>query len=309
MRHYSKVQQGRSLMTRRQLVSRLAAVAATGGWAPASIMDAWAQPANGSAVKLGAQTNAWPIDPTRFDTVLGVLDQIRKLGYAGFETGFLNLSHQFKFPEPARISIAKTGLTFFGVHIFLPTEHNDHTTRLPPASLYEEVARGSVALGAQRLIFSGIPAESTDDLKRKIAALNAAGAFSKSLGLPLAYHNHWWEFQSKVGEIEALYNETDPALVSFLLDAGHAYRGGADVPAFLRKHHGRIIALHLRDYHDGKQVPLGAGTFPLAEVAATLKHLNWKGWVLNEEEREDGSKPGLTVMEPAFEALQKAFLQ
>jgi inosose dehydratase len=146
-------------------------------------------------------------------------------------------------------------------------------------------------------------------LKAKIAGLNQAGAFSKSLGLPLAYHNHWGEFQSKAGEIEALYTQTDPALLSFLLDAGHAYRGGADVPVFIRRHHERIIALHLRDFRDGQQVPLGEGTFPLGEVAATLKQLDWKGWVLNEEEREDGSKQGLTVIEPAFRALQKAFPQ
>jgi inosose dehydratase len=295
------------MMTRRQLLQTLAAAAASARLAPVSFTDAWAEPAKGSSIKLGAQTNAWAIDPAHFDTFLGVLEQIRKIGYAGFETGFLNLGQQFKSPEAARVSIANTGLTFFGIHIFLPPERIDPASKLPPASLYEEVARGGVALGAQRLIFSGAPAASTDDLKRKIAGLNAAGAFSKSLGLPLAYHNHWWEFQSKVGEIEALYAETDPALVSFLLDAGHAYRGGADVPAFLRKHYGRIVALHLRDYHNGKQVPLGAGSFPLAEVAATLKHLEWKGWVLNEEEREDGTKLGLTVMEPAFEALQKAF--
>jgi len=260
-------------------------------------------------IQLGAQTNAWAIDPTHFDTFLGVLDQIKKTGYAGFETGFLNLRPQFKSPEAARSSIAKSGLTFFGIHIFVPMERMDPATHLPPVALYEEVAHGGVALGAQRLIFSGAPAATTDDLKRKIAELNAAGAFSKSLGLPLAYHSHWWEFQSKVGEIDALYAETDPALVSFLLDAGHAYRGGADVPAFIRKQHDRIIALHLRDYRDGKQVPLGEGTFPLTEVAATLKQLNWKGWVLNEEEREDGSKQGLSVMEPAFQALQKAFPQ
>jgi inosose dehydratase len=263
--------------------------------------------ASDSSIKLGAQTNAWSIDPTRFDTFPGVLSQIRKIGYTGFETGFLNLRGQFESPESARTSIANTGLTFFGIHVFLPPERNDPATKLPPASLYEEVGRGGVALGAQRLIVSGAPAASTDDLKRKIAGLNAAGAFSKSLGLPFAYHNHWFEFQSKVGEIEALYAETDPAMVSFLLDAGHAYRGGADVPAFLRQHHGRIIALHLRDYRDGKQVPLGAGTFPLAQVAATLKQLAWKGWVLNEEEREDGSKLGAAVIEPAFEALEKAF--
>jgi inosose dehydratase len=290
------------MITRRQLMQRAALFAAAG-----RLASAWT-PAK-SRIELGAQTNAWAIDPARFDSFLGVLDQIKKIGYTGFETGFFNLRPQFKSPESARSSIAKSALTFFGIHIAIPFDRNDPMTHLPPAALYEEVAHGGLALGAQRLIFTGGPSASTEDLKRKIAGLNAAGAFSKSLGLPLAYHNHWWEFQSKVGEIEALYTETDPALVSFLLDAGHAYRGGADVPAFLREHHDRIIALHLRDYSNGQQVPLGQGSFPLAEVAATLKHLNWQGWVLNEEEREDGSKLGLTVMEPAFAALRKAFPQ
>jgi inosose dehydratase len=289
-------------MTRRELIQNSAFMAAGCRLAPAWTTGAY-------AIRLGAQTNAWPIDPTRFDTFLSVLDQIKQVGYAGFETGFLNLRPYFNSPEPARHGIASSGLTFFGIHIFLPPERWDPATHLPPATLYQEVAHGGVALGAQRLIFSGASAPNTDDLKRKIAGLNAAGAFSKSAGLPLAYHNHWWEFQSKVGEIEALYAETDPALVSFLLDAGHAYRGGADVPAFLRQHHQRIVALHLRDYQNGQQVPLGNGTFPLAEVAATLTDLKWKGWVLNEEEREDGSKLGLKVMEPSFQALQKAFPQ
>ena len=288
------------MTTRRQLIQNSAFLAAgcrlARGWAAAA-----------PDIRLGAQTNAWPIDPARLDTFLSVLHEIKQVGYSGFETGFLNLRPCFNSPQPARNSIASSGLTFFGIHIFLPPERWDPATHLPPATLYQEVAHGGAALGAQRLIFSGAPAPTIDDLKRKIAGLNTAGAFSKSVGLPLAYHNHWWEFQSKVGEIEALYEETDPALVSFLLDAGHAYRGGADLPAFLRQHHARIIALHLRDYRDGKQVPLGAGSFPLAQVAATLKQLGWKGWVLNEEEREDGSKLGAGVIEPAFEALQKAF--
>jgi inosose dehydratase len=288
------------MITRRQLMEKVALFAAGTCFARAWTVER-------PAIQLGAQTNAWTIDPARFDTFLGVLEQIKKIGYAGFETGFANVRAQFNSPEAARSSIARSGLTFFGVHIFLPSDRYDPSTHISPASLYEEVARGGVALGAQRLIFSGAPAASNEDLKGKIAGLNAAGAFSKSLGMPLAYHNHWWEFQSKVGEIEALYAGTDPTLVSFLLDAGHAYRGGADVPAFLRRHHQRIIALHLRDYRDGKQVPLGEGTFPLTEVAATLKRLDWKGWVLNEEEREDGSKNGLSVIEPAFQALQKAF--
>ena len=146
------------MMTRRQLLHKLAAAAASARLAPVALTDAWAEPAKGSSIKLGAQTNAWAIDPARFDSFLGALKQVRTIGYAGFETGFFNLRPQFKSPEAARISIANSGLTFFGIHIFLPPERLDPMTKVPPASLYEEVARGGVALGAQRVIFSGGPA-------------------------------------------------------------------------------------------------------------------------------------------------------
>jgi len=258
-------------------------------------------------IRLGAQTNAWTIDPGNPDSFFSVLAQVKQVGYAGFETGFINVSKSFDAPQQTAEKIRSSGLDFIGIHIFLPPDKWDPQTHLPPATLYEKVARGGKALGAQRLFFSGPPAQAEVDLKRKIDALNTAGRFAKDLGLVFAYHNHWWEFQSKVGEIEALYAQTDPALVSFLLDAGHAYRGGANVPEFLRKHSQRIVALHLRDYRDGKQVPLGQGTMPLAEIAATLHSLHWTGWAINEEEREDGTKAGLTYIDPAYKALQGAF--
>jgi inosose dehydratase len=296
------------MISRREVLQALVAVAVSGAAAPVHAMASLAQTARHDAnIKLGAQTNAWAIDPKNLDSFFAVLDQIRQVGYDGFETGFFNLINQFDSPEPAARRIAATGLTFFGIHIAIPFEKNDPTTHLPPASLYERVAHGGRALGAERLIFSGAPAATPEDLDHKIEALNSAGKFAKSLGLGFAYHNHWWEFQSKTGEIEALYTRTDPSNLSFLLDAGHAYRGGANVPAFLREHSGRIIGLHLRDYKDGQLVPLGEGTFPLAEVAATLKEVKWHGWVLNEEEREHGYKGGLSLIDPAFKALCGAF--
>ena len=88
-------------MTRRQLMQNTALLAAGSrlayAWAPAK-----------PRIEVGAQTNAWAIDPARFDTFLDVLGQIKKIGYAGFETGFLNLRPQFKSPEIARSSIAST---------------------------------------------------------------------------------------------------------------------------------------------------------------------------------------------------------
>jgi sugar phosphate isomerase/epimerase len=261
----------------------------------------------GATVRFGAQTNAWAIDPANQDSFFAVLDQVKLIGYDGFETGFRNLSGSFDDPSKTKQRIAATGLEFFGIHVFLPPDQWDATTRLPPSALIEKVARGGKGLGAQRIILSGAAAATPQQLKAKIEALNQAGQYARSVGLGLAYHNHWWEFQSKLNEIEELYTQTDPARVSFLLDAGHAYRGGAQLPDFLRKHAQRIVAVHFRDYREGHQVPLGQGTFPLAEVATTLKQLHWSGWALNEEEREDNTKGGRAFIEPAYAAMRGAF--
>jgi sugar phosphate isomerase/epimerase len=258
-------------------------------------------------VRFGVQLNAFPIDPKNFSNFLRTVGEVKKIGYQGFESSYRLVERQFGTPAPARRQIEQTGLVFFGVHIFMETPKYDPATGIAPVSLYEGVARGGAALGARHMILSGAPAADEAMLKRKIEALNRAGAFAKSQGITVAYHNHWWEFQSKIGEIDALYTRTDPSLVSFLLDAGHAYHGGANVPAFIRAHSKRIIGFHLRDYRDGKLVTLGTGTFPLKQVADTIMQIGWKGWVENEEERNDRSQNGVRVIEPAFQAMKEAF--
>jgi inosose dehydratase len=255
----------------------------------------------------GVQLNAFPIDPKNFQTFLGTLATVKQIGYQGFESGFRNVEQQFASPQSARRQIEETGLTFFGVHIFLDTPKYDPDTCIAPAPLYQPVAQGGAALGAKHLILSGAPAATPEQLKHKIAGLNGAGEYARKAGLTLAYHNHWPEFESKIHEIDALYTETNPKLVSFVLDAGHAYRGGANVPEFIRTHSQRLVGIHLRDYKDGHLVSLGQGTFPLAQVAATIKQIDWKGWVENEEEREDLSKTGLEVIAPAYKAMKQAF--
>jgi inosose dehydratase len=281
--------------------------ALAGGAAVAAAPGLAEQGRTPAGIHFGVQLNAFPIDPHRFDTFLDALGQVKQIGYQGFESSFRNVSQEFADPQPARKKIEATGLTFFGIHIFFPNPQYDPETHIAGASVYEPVARGGAALGARHLILSGAPAADAAQLQRKIDALNAAGRFAQSVGLGAAYHNHWWEFESRIGEIEALYTRTDPALVHFVLDAGHAYHGGADVPAFIRRHAKRIVGFHLRDYRNGRLVTLGTGTFPLAQVARTIEQIGWKGWVENEEEREDLSKNGAEVIRPAYEAMKRAF--
>jgi sugar phosphate isomerase/epimerase len=253
-------------------------------------------------VHLGCQTNAWPIDAGDFSNVLAIVQKLRDYGYEGFETGFANLQDQFEHAAEAKRKLDAIGIKFFGVHIFL-TDY-DPETRIAPATLYERVAAGAAALGAEYLILSGAPAGS--GVKRKAAALNQAGTYASKAGLKLAYHNHSPELEKNGSEIEALISGTDPTKVGLLLDAGHAFRAGADVPAFVRKHEARLIGMHLRDFKNGEQVPLGGGEFPLAAVADAVKRSGWSGWVLNEEERLT-SKPGDAAVQPAHDALFRAF--
>jgi sugar phosphate isomerase/epimerase len=255
-------------------------------------------------VHFGCQTNAWPIIPNDFSSVLAVIRKIRDYGYEGFETGFANVQGQFENAAQAKRQIADLGMRFFGVHIFL-TKYDPESNIAPP-SLYERVAAGGAKLGAERLILSGAPPADDAGRGRKAQALNHAGEIAAKAGLKLAYHNHGAEVRNKGSEIEFLFRETNPDRVSFLLDAGHAFEGGADVPDLIRRHHSRILGMHLRDFKNGEQVPLGSGDFPLQAVVDVIRQTGWNGWVLNEEERLT-SKPGDSAVKPARDTMFRAF--
>lgn len=262
------------------------------------------------SVKLGCQTNAWRIAPNNFDSLLAVLRQLKELGYEGYETGFRNVQSQFANSVAARKKLEQFGLKFLGCHIFL--DKYDEQTQVAPLDLVQKIADGAALLGAERLVLSGgglirDGKVAADVLKRKADGLNAAGKYCRAKGIRLAYHNHGPEFEAGGLEVEGLYAHTDPALVDFLHDFGWAFFAKANVPQFFAKHHKRIVGMHLRDFKNGEQVPLGQGEFPIRELAAAIKKANWTGWAINEEERLSGEKPGEKAVAPARQTMKQVF--
>jgi inosose dehydratase len=259
---------------------------------------------------IGAQTNAWPLKPGDFAQFLDVLGTLKSLGFEGFETSFRNVQAQYADAAPARARLEQTGLTFFAVHIFL--NEYDPRTRIAPTELIKATADGAAALGAQRVIVSGgglvkDGKVSDEDIAQKVAGLNDAARYCRERKLALAYHNHGPEFAAGGAEIGGLIAKTDPALVSFIVDCGWAYRAGVDLAAFFTKHRARIAGLHLRDFKGEQQVPLGQGEVDWAPLAAAIRAASWDGWVMAEEERADGSKPGAAAAAPARETLRTLF--
>ncbi len=260
---------------------------------------------------VGCQTNAWAINPTDFSSLLTVLNTINQIGFEGFETSFHNVEQQFGDAADSRARIAKTGLQFFGVHIFLG-DHYDPQTSIPTQKLVAQVADGGKKLGAERVIVSGASVTANgkvdaDALRRKVAGLNSAGAYCRKNGLGFCYHNHSAEFMAGGEEMSQLVGQTDPYLVDFLIDAGHAYQAHADVPAFFTRHASRIVAFHLRDSKNGQEVVLGQGEFDYRALAKAIGAAGWSGWLLSEEERLSGVKLGESATRPAREYIRRVF--
>jgi sugar phosphate isomerase/epimerase len=258
-----------------------------------------------SKARVGCQTNAWRIDPASLDSLLGVLERIRHYGYQGYETGFRNLQGHFDNAASTRKALEKYGLEFLGCHIFLLEYDKD--TAIAPVELIARVVRGASALGAKRLILSGASVRTTGSLSRKAAALNAAGKLCKQHGLQLAYHNHDKEFLAGAEEMESMLRITDGEFVHLVVDAGHAWLAKADVAAFFRRHSARIDGMHLRDFRNDDQVPLGEGVNDLKPLAAAIAAKAWSGWLVNEEERLNDGRPGDTAVEPARKHVRKIF--
>ncbi len=88
-----------------------------------------------------------------------------------------------------------------------------------------------------------------EDWKWNADYLNKKAAALKPYGLRFAYHNHNVEF-APVGAstgLAQLIEGTDPALVTFEMDAGWVVAAGADPAALLAAYPRRFSAMHVKD--------------------------------------------------------------
>lgn len=128
--------------------------------------------------------------------------------------------------------------------------------------------------------FAMVPAKSREQLDKLAEKLNRVGREYRDRGLTFGYHNHHIEFMPVDGVVpyDYLLSNTDPALVKIELDIGWLAAAGVDPVAYLRRHAGRVIACHLKDYDASivtdvpqrKLVPPGAGSIDFAAVLAAM---------------------------------------
>lgn len=248
-----------------------------------------------------------------------VLDEMSATGYAGTELGdwgFLPTE-----PDALRTELSHRRLALIGA--FVPVRlsvEGDHQTGVEAALRVARLlaaAAGSApfivlsddtARDPERTRVAGRvrPEHGLDDRGWATVARGAnriARDVKNETGLRTVFHHHCATFVETPAEIDALMSRTDPSLLGLCLDTGHCAFGGGDPVAVLARWKDRVWHVHLKDcdpnvktraardawdYQEavrhGVFCELGHGEVDFRGVLATLKAINYSGWLVVEQD-------------------------
>jgi sugar phosphate isomerase/epimerase len=197
----------------------------------------------------------------------GVLRRLADIGYAGVEpAGLHGLS-----PASFRSIIDECGLTVSSAHVGLPVGDQAQAT------LDEQEA-----IGNRMLISGGSPDDfSSADAVRRIAdRFSEAATTAKARGMEIGYHNHWWEFESQVGDgtgYDVFLQHVDPS-VFVEVDIYWAQVGGEDPAVLVNRLGDRVRYLHVKDGPIEPRVPMtavGQGKVDIPSVLGANPNVEW----------------------------------
>ena len=143
-----------------------------------------------------------------------------------------------------------------------------------------------------------------DGLMMLLDVFNKSGELCKASGMKFGYHNHEFEFRTKLNDTtvyDLILQHTDPQLVIHQLDIGNMYGGGGRAAEWITKYPGRFQSLHVKDEMKVgmkevyESTLLGTGIIDPKAVALLAKKIGGSKHFIIEQE----SYQGLTQIECA----------
>lgn len=265
-------------------------------------------------VRIGFGTQLWLRD-NHYENFYRMLDELSLEGFDGFEMcyGFLYDWYHERVGELRRLlemhglelSSYYTGLTF-----------HDDDRRAAGARTFRERCDFVAALGGECVLLDGgrkrpgtSPQELDDQIRLIADTANDLGAYARSCGLTMAWHQHWGSIFEEQRPFGLLMERTDPDLVRFCPDTGQLALGDFDVVETFRRYADRIAYVHYKDvtfagrpsgtlYPGGPTVPtddgaygvdargrwveLGRGVVDFTGVTRVLREAGYDGWIVDD---------------------------
>lgn len=142
-----------------------------------------------------------------------------------------------------------------------------------------------------------------DALKRFMDQMNKCGELCKSNGMNFGYHNHNFEFKTKIGDgtlYDYILTNTDPALVVQQMDIGNMLGAGGIALDLIKKYPGRFELMHVKDEiksdtgqgMDGyDSTILGQGVMPVKDIVKEARKIGGTSQFIVEQESYQGKDP------------------
>jgi len=137
--------------------------------------------------------------------------------------------------------------------------------------------------------------------------LNRVGQACKQRGFTFCYHNHAFEFETKIGDktlFDALYDQTDPELVKGEVDVYWVKYAGYDPAEVISARPARYPLIHLKDMTAGEPTfaEVGEGIVDMPAVFAASE-ANGAEWYIVEQDR--CQRPTLESAKLSLDNLRK----
>lgn len=163
--------------------------------------------------------------------------------------------------KAVRAKFSRAGIELYAYNLSFRDDFTD-----PEIERGFEMAR---ALGVK-----AITASATISVSRRI------DRFASRYKIPVGMHNHSAirsnEFATPDNFAEAMKGASP--YIAINLDIGHFTAANFDAVEFLRRHHDRIVTLHIKDRKrdQGANMPFGQGDTPIKQVLALMRENRWR---------------------------------
>jgi sugar phosphate isomerase/epimerase len=237
---------------------------------------------------------------------IGTLKQLAEMGYKYVEHAGYAERKFYKMPVVGfKKALNDLGLKMPSGHTTMDKKHWDDSKK-DFTDEWKWTVEDAAEMG-QKIVISPWLDEgmrkTADDLKRYMELFNKCGELCKKSGMKFGYHNHDFEFSTKLGDktvYDIILENTDPKLVTQQLDTGNMYHTGARAQDWINKYPGRFESMHVKDEiktdkgEQGSQFEsciLGKGIVNIKEVLELGKKTGGTKHFIIEQESYQGIAP------------------
>lgn len=184
---------------------------------------------------------------------LATLKKISGMGYKIVEhANYINRKFYGYSPAEFKKILDDLGLKMLSGHTVLQKDHwdkknNDFT------DAWKYTIEDAAYMGQKFVVSPWLDTslrKNYDVLTEFMEVFNKSGELCQKHGMKFVYHNHWFEFSSKLGDqdvFDIIMKNTDPDKVVIQLDIGNMYIAGAHAIDVLNKYPGRFETIHVKD--------------------------------------------------------------